>query len=84
MHQLCFLYMPNYPAVYSLSERERGCTHARNYLSKMKIVPTIKNLYHIQCQCVNELRSLVWLYILSRNRIYSHCNNLELMAETTI
>ena len=28
-------------------------------LARLKIVPTIKNLYHTQCQCVDELSSLV-------------------------
>ena len=44
-------------------KRESGCTHARNcvYLSKIEIVPTITNLYHIQCQCVDKLSSLVWI-----------------------
>ena len=27
MHQLCFLYMLNYPAVYSLLEREIAAAH---------------------------------------------------------
>ena len=28
-------------------------------LARLKIVPIIKNLYNIQCQCVNEWSSLV-------------------------
>ena len=28
-------------------------------LARLKIVPTIKNLSHIQCQCVDELSSSV-------------------------
>ena len=60
MKQFCFLYMLNYPAcVYLLSETDKEGTHARNCftLARLKIVPTIKNLYHIQCQCVDELSS---------------------------
>ena len=62
MHQLCFLYMLNYPAVYSLSEREGVAAHMQGTVftsARLKIVSTIKNLYHIQCQCVDELSSLV-------------------------
>ena len=61
-HQLCLLYMLNYPAVYSLSEIEIAAAHMQETVStaaRLKIVPTIKNLYHIQCQCVDELSSLV-------------------------
>ena len=28
-------------------------------LARLKIVPTVKNQYHIQCQSVDELSSLV-------------------------
>ena len=69
MHQLCFLYMLNYPgkSTYSLSthcpkERERAAAHMQGTvftLARSKIVSTIKNLYHIQCQCVDKLNSLV-------------------------
>ena len=37
MHQLCFLYMLNYPAIYSLSERESGSKHAGNCIYLRKI-----------------------------------------------
>ena len=30
MHQLCILYMLNYPVIHSLSERASGSKHARN------------------------------------------------------
>ena len=43
-------------------ERERAAAHMQGTgftLARMKIVTTIKNLYHIQCQCVDELGSLV-------------------------
>ena len=30
-------------------------------LARLKIVSTIKNSYHIQCQCVNQLSSSVWI-----------------------
>ena len=53
MHQLCFLYMLNYPAVYSLSEKQRVAVNMQGIvftLTRLKIVPTIKNLNHIQCQ----------------------------------
>ena len=49
-------------AVYSLSERERAavCMQGTVFtLARLKIVPTIKNLYHIQCQYVDELSSLI-------------------------
>ena len=62
MHQLCFLYMLNYPAVYSLSEKERAAAQMQGTvftLARLKIVPTIKKFYHIQCQCVDELSSLI-------------------------
>ena len=51
LHQLCFPHMLNYPVIYSLSERESSSKHARNYvyLSKIEIVPTIKNLI---CRCL--------------------------------
>ena len=32
LHQLCFIYKLNYPVIYSLSECESGCKHARNYV----------------------------------------------------
>ena len=60
MHQLCFLYILK--PVYSLSETERERLHMQETmftLARLKIVPTIKNLYHIQCQRVDELSSLV-------------------------
>ena len=49
--QLCFLYMLKYPVMYLQSDRENGSKHARNcvYLSKIGIVPTIKNLI---CRCL--------------------------------
>ena len=53
--------MLTYPAVYSLSERVRMASHMQGTvftLARLKIVPTVKNLYHIQCQCVDELSSL--------------------------
>ena len=57
MHQLCFLYMLNYPVIYLLSQRERERLHMYKELClpRLKIVPIIKNLYRIQCQCVDEL-----------------------------
>ncbi len=36
MHKLAFCRL-NYPAIYSLSERESGCTHARNCVDLSKI-----------------------------------------------
>ena len=45
-----------------LREREREAVNMQGTvlpLAKLKIVPTIKNLYHIQCQYVDELSSLV-------------------------
>ena len=55
-------YMLNYPAcLLAVRNTVCGCKHARNcvYLKKRsEIVPTIKNLYHIQCQCGDELSSL--------------------------
>ena len=44
MHQLCFPYMLNYPALHSLSERELAAAHMQG--TRLKIVSTIKNLYH--------------------------------------
>ena len=62
MDQLCFLYMLNSPAIYSaLSKRENRLHNMQGTeftLARLKIVPTIKNLYHIQCECVDEL--IVW------------------------
>ena len=52
--------MLNYPDVYSLSEGEREAAHMQETVftsARFKIVPTIKNLYYIQCQCVDELSS---------------------------
>ena len=49
MHQLCFLYMLNYQTINSLSERERAAAHKQETvftLARLKIVPTINNLYH--------------------------------------
>ena len=37
MQQLSFLYMLNYSAVYSLSEKEGSCTHARDSVYHYKI-----------------------------------------------
>ena len=56
MPQLCFLYKLNYPSVNSISERQRPAAHMQGGL---KIVPPIKNLYDIQCQCVDELSCLI-------------------------
>ena len=42
--------------------RERAAAHMQGTaltLARLKIVSTIKNLYHIQCQCVGELGSSV-------------------------
>ena len=45
----------------TVPEREREAVHMQGtvYLARLKIVPTTKNLYHIQYQCVGELSSLV-------------------------
>ena len=54
--------MLNYQIDDSLSEREGAAAHMQGTvptLVRLKIVPTIKNLYHTQCQCVDELSSLV-------------------------
>ena len=56
MPQLYFLYKLNYPSVNSMSERQRPAAHR---LGRLKIVPTIKNLYDIQYQCVDELSYLI-------------------------
>ena len=64
MHQLCFLYMLNYPAVYSLSERQSGFTHARNcvYLSKIENSSYYQELVsHPLTESVDELSSSVWI-----------------------
>ena len=53
--------MLKYLVVHLLSERERGATDMQGTvftLAKLKI-DTIKNFHHIQCQCVDELSSLV-------------------------
>ena len=50
MHQLCFLYMLNYPAVYTLSEQEKMAAHMQGTvfaLARLKIFLSIKNLYHM-------------------------------------
>ena len=53
IHQLCFLYMLNHPVLLFARERERAAVNMQGtvfILARLKIVPTIKNLYHIQCQ----------------------------------
>ena len=43
-------------------ERERAAAYMQGTgftLARMKIITPIKNLYHIQCQCVDELGSSV-------------------------
>ena len=57
MHQLLSIYA-ELSSLYSLSERARMDAHMQGTvftLARLKIAPTIKNLYHIQCQCVDEL-----------------------------
>ena len=56
MPQLCLLYKLNYPSVDSMSERQRAAAHMQG---RLKIVPTFKNVYDIQCQCVGELSCLI-------------------------
>ncbi len=46
--------MLDYLVIYSLSEGESGSKHARNSVYR-KIIATIKNLYHIQCQSIEAL-----------------------------
>ena len=58
MHQLCFRYLNYIAYTRSLKERERAAAHMQGTvftLARLKIVPTIKNLYHIQCQYVDKL-----------------------------
>ena len=50
MHQLSFLYMLNYPAVYSLSESEWAAVLMQGSVFNL-VLP----------DCVNELYSLVWI-----------------------
>ena len=64
MHQLCFLYMLNYPAVYSLSERKRAAAHMQGTV--FTIYRKIENssyyqelVSHPMPECVDELNSLV-------------------------
>ena len=50
------------PSTRCPKERERAASHMQGTVftsAKLKIVSTVKNLYHIQCQCVDELSSLV-------------------------
>ena len=47
-----------------LSELEKAAAHMQGTvftLARQKIILTIKKLYHIQCQSVDELSSLVWI-----------------------
>ena len=57
------IYMPNYPVMYSLSERERAAVNIQGTvftLAGLKIVPTIKNLmcryllYNVRCDAVEN------------------------------
>ena len=60
MHKLWFLYMLNYPVIYSLSERERESGSSMQgtvYLSKIENSSCHQNLNHVQCQ--NILYNLV-------------------------
>ena len=61
MHQLCFLYMLHYLAIYMLSEREKAATHKQGTVFTLARLNTFyyHELYHIQCQCVDELSRLV-------------------------
>ena len=43
-------------------KRERAATHMQGTvltITRLKIIPTIKYLYHIQRQCVDEFSSLI-------------------------
>ena len=51
-----------YSVIDFLSERESDSMQGTVFtLARLKIVPTITNLFHIQCQCVDELSSLAWI-----------------------
>ena len=46
-------YMPNYPVIFRLSERERGSKHANSvYLAKIENSSNHQNLNHIQCWAI--------------------------------
>ena len=48
------------PSTHCLKEREAAHMQRTVFtLARLKIVPTIKNLYYIQGQCFDELSSLV-------------------------
>ena len=60
MHQLCILYQLIQSS--TRCQRERVAVNMQGIVftfARLKIVPTIKNLHHIQCQCVDESSSLV-------------------------
>ena len=63
MQHLCILYMINYPAcLLAVRKKEKATAHMQGTVftsARLKIVPTIMNLYHIQCQCVDKLSSSV-------------------------
>ena len=48
LHQLCFLYMLYYPVMYYLSESKRVAVNMQGtvFVSKIEIVPIIKNLIY--------------------------------------
>ena len=53
MHQLCSLYAKLPSHLLTVRERGRVGVNVQGTvftLARLKIVPTIKNLYHIQCQ----------------------------------
>ena len=59
---LFFLYMLNYPACLLTVRKRESASYMQGTLftsARLKIVSTIKNLNHIQCQCVDELSSSV-------------------------
>ena len=60
MHQLCFLYMLNYPVIYSLSERERVEVNMQGIvftLERSKIVPSYHQeiISHPMPECIEAL-----------------------------
>ena len=80
MHQLCLLFMLNYPAIHSLSERERAASHIQETLftiARLKIFPAIDNLIY-------EYLDMIQSIIICSIQIHNLCKWLDCNATTWI
>ena len=72
--------MLNYPAIYSLFERERAASYMQETvftISRLNIFPAIENLIY---ECLDMIQSI----IISSIQIYNWCKWLDSNATTWI